>query len=109
MVPKSIEGASEVVHPEHAGVANAIGAAIAQVGGEIDRIVPVPPGKREEVLEEAKHEAIEKAVASGANPESVSIVDIDELPLAYLPGNASRIRIKAVGDLPLSESKKGKN
>ncbi len=29
------------------------------------------------------------------------IVDVDEVPLAYLPGNATRIRVKAVGDLEL--------
>jgi hypothetical protein len=28
-------------------------------------------------------------------------VDIEEVPLAYLPGNAIRIRVKAVGELSL--------
>jgi hypothetical protein len=32
----------------------------------------------------------------------VRIVDVDEVPLAYLPGNATRIRVKAVGDLELT-------
>jgi hypothetical protein len=45
---------------------------------------------------------VDKAVAAGAEPHSVQIVDVDEVPLAYLPGNATRIRIKAVGDLLLS-------
>src|SRR5690625_163421 len=108
MVPKTMEGASEVVHPEHAGVANAIGAAIAQVGGEIDRIVPVPAGQRDTVLDKAKEEAVERAVAAGADPSTASIVDIDEPPLAHLPGYASRIRIKAVGDLPLPTTEKVK-
>ena len=35
----ALPGASELVKPQHFAVANAIGAAIAQVGGEIDRIV----------------------------------------------------------------------
>jgi hypothetical protein len=26
-------------------------------------------------------------------------MDIEEVPLAYLPGSATRIRVKAVGDL----------
>ena len=29
----------------------------------------------------------------------VEIVDVEEVPLAYLPGNATRIMVKAVGDL----------
>ena len=33
-----LAGASRLVRPEHFAVANAIGAAIAQVGGEVDRI-----------------------------------------------------------------------
>ena len=34
----TLPGASELVKPEHFAVANAIGAAIAQVGGEVDRV-----------------------------------------------------------------------
>lgn len=100
LVPAQLPGASDVVTPDNPGVANAIGAAIAQVGGEVDRIYPVPPGKRNEVLDGARAEAVEKAVAAGAQIGTINIVEVDELPLAYLPGNAVRIRIKAVGDLP---------
>ena len=42
-----------------------------------------------------------QGVAAGAIPSSVDIVDFDEVPLPYLPGNATRIRAKAVGDLAL--------
>jgi hypothetical protein len=31
----------------------------------------------------------------------VQIVEVEEVPLTYLPGNATRIRVKAVGDLDL--------
>jgi N-methylhydantoinase A/oxoprolinase/acetone carboxylase beta subunit len=101
LVPDSLAGASEVLRPEHGSVANAIGAAIAQVGGEVDRVFSVNPGSRNSVLDEARQEATDRAIAAGARPDSVSIVDIEEVPLAYLPGNATRIRVKAVGDLAL--------
>ena len=52
-------------------------------------------------LERAKEEATEKAVAAGAGPETVQIVDVEEIPLAYLPSNATRIHVKAVGELEL--------
>jgi N-methylhydantoinase A/oxoprolinase/acetone carboxylase beta subunit len=54
---------------------------------------------REKSLEDAKTRAIEAAVAAGAARESIEIVDVEDVPLAYLPGNATRIRVKAVGEL----------
>lgn len=101
LMPEKLAGSSAVHLPEHYAVANAIGAAIAQIGGEVDRVFTVAPGQREAVLDDAKQEAVERAVAAGATPGSVHIVDVDEVPLAYLPGNATRIRVKAVGDLHL--------
>jgi N-methylhydantoinase A/oxoprolinase/acetone carboxylase beta subunit len=52
-----------------------------------------------DALGDAKAQAIELAVAAGALRESVQVVDVEDVPLAYLPGNATRIRVKAVGDL----------
>jgi N-methylhydantoinase A/oxoprolinase/acetone carboxylase beta subunit len=101
LVPDDLDGVKAVHRAEHYSVANAIGAAIAQVGGEVDRIYPIEPGRRQVVLDDAKQEAVDRAVAAGADPGNVTIVDIDEVPLAYLPGNATRIRVKAVGDLLL--------
>ena len=103
LVPDELEGASEVRRPEHFAVANAIGAAIAQVGGEVDRIFAVDGTTRESVLDEAKQEAVDKAVSAGARPGTVEIYDVEEVPIAYLPGNATRIRVKAVGELQLAE------
>ena len=41
---------STVHRPENYAVANAIGASIAQVGGEIDKVYAIQPGRREEML-----------------------------------------------------------
>jgi N-methylhydantoinase A/oxoprolinase/acetone carboxylase beta subunit len=101
LIVRPISGASEIVLPENHAVANAIGAAIAQVGGEVDRIFTLGALTREAALEEAKNEAIAKAVAAGADRRSVEVVDVEEVPLAYLPGNAVRIAVKAVGDLAI--------
>ncbi|GAA1387317.1 hydantoinase/oxoprolinase family protein [Pseudonocardia kongjuensis] len=102
LVPDTLTGVGRVHRPEHHATANAIGAATAQIGGEVDRMCSVGPGQRERLLDEAKQEAVGKAVAAGAAPGSVQIVDVDEVPLAYLPGNATRIRVKAAGDLVLT-------
>ena len=99
LVSGEIEGASEIIKPPHFPVANAIGAAIAQVGGECDRIFSLAELSRDEALAQAKREATDRAVNAGADDDSIEIVDVEEVPLAYLPGNATRIMVKAVGDL----------
>lgn len=104
LISRDLPSASRVIRPENAGVANAIGAAIAQVGGEVDRIYAMEGRGRDEVLAEAKAEATANAVAAGAAPGTVGIMDIEEVPLAYLPGSATRIRVKAVGDLRMPEA-----
>ena len=92
-------GDLEVLKPKHFACANAVGAAIAQVSGEVDRIYMLNASTREEALRDAKQKAMDAAVASGARRESVAIVDVEDVPLAYIPGNATRVRVKAVGDL----------
>ncbi|MBK8020987.1 MAG: hydantoinase/oxoprolinase family protein [Chloroflexi bacterium] len=99
LIHRPVAGASEILKPGHFAVANAIGAAIAQIGGETDRIFSLAEMSREKALEMAKQEASDRAVAAGADANSVEIVEVEEVPLAYLPGNATRIMVKAVGDL----------
>jgi hypothetical protein len=94
-------GASKLIKPDHFAVANAIGAAIAQVGGEIDRVFSLQRHSRDHVLDQATQEAVDRAVAAGAIPASVQVVDVEDVPLTYLPGNATRVRVKVVGDLEL--------
>lgn len=102
LLEDDLPGVSEMVRPDNFAVANAIGAAIAQVGGEVDRIYSLDETGREEALESARAEAVDRAIVAGADSATVEVVDIEEVPLAYLPSNAVRIRMKAVGDLELS-------
>lgn len=101
LVSRDLPSASKVVRPPHSSVANAIGAAVAQVGGEVDRVFAVEGTTRDAVLGAAKREASDRAIAAGAERSSIKIVDVEDVPLAYLPGNATRIRVKAVGDLSM--------
>jgi len=89
----------ELIKPDHFAVANAVGAAIAQVSGEVDRVYSLAEMGRDEALADAKAKATEAAIAAGAHPDGIEIVDVEDVPLAYLPGNATRVRVKAVGDL----------
>ncbi len=99
LIPDRIPGVSEVIRPEHFDTANAVGAAIASVSGQIDRIFHLGTGGRQAALDEACGEARERAVAAGAEPGTVRIVEMEEIPLAYLTSPAVRIRAKAAGTL----------
>lgn len=99
LFPGELNGASEVVRPLHSGVANAIGSAISQISGQVEKVYALAEIEREKALSEAKEIAISEAIEAGADPESLIIVDIEDVPLAYMPGNATRIRVKAAGDL----------
>ena len=100
LVPDNLPGVSEVIRPDHYEVANAIGAAIASVSGQVDRIFYLDKeGGRLGALEEAQSDARERAIRAGANPEAVEIVSIEEIPLTYMTEPAVRIRVKAAGSL----------
>jgi N-methylhydantoinase A/oxoprolinase/acetone carboxylase beta subunit len=99
LVPDWIPGVSEIIRPEHFDAANAVGAAIASVSGQVDRIFHLGPDGRQAVLDEARDEARERAVAAGADPGTVQIIEVEEIPLAYLTSPAVRIRVKAAGTL----------
>jgi N-methylhydantoinase A/oxoprolinase/acetone carboxylase beta subunit len=97
LIPDRIEGASEVVRVEHHAIANAVGAGIAQVSGEVDRIFSGMG--RDKALETAAEEARAKAVASGADARTLKTVETEDLPLSYLPGDTLRVRVRVVGDI----------
>ncbi|KMW60272.1 N-methylhydantoinase (ATP-hydrolyzing) [Candidatus Rhodobacter oscarellae] len=99
LVNRDLKGASKVIRPENSGVANAIGAGLAQVGGEVDKIFSYEDIGRDTAMETAKKEAIERAVEAGCARDGAEIISVDEVPLAYLPGGAVRIKAKAIGDL----------
>jgi N-methylhydantoinase A/oxoprolinase/acetone carboxylase beta subunit len=102
LVPDELPGVSEVQRPEHFDVANAIGAAIASVSGQVDRIFHPGPGGRQAAIDEACDEARRQAMRAGADPGLIEIVEVEEIPLAYLTNPASRIRVKAAGPLGAS-------
>ncbi|HEY0939899.1 MAG TPA: hydantoinase/oxoprolinase family protein [Steroidobacter sp.] len=99
LLQETPRGASTLERPEHASVANAIGAAIAQVGGEVDRVCSYAAGGRETALAEVRAEAVRVAAAAGAAPATIEIIDMDEVALNYLPGETVRVRARAVGNL----------
>lgn len=99
LVPDQLPGTSEIIRPPHHDVANAIGAAIASVSAQVDRVFHFGPGGRRAAIDEATRQAQEQAVRAGASADAIEIVEVEELPLAYLNVPAVRMRVKAAGPL----------
>jgi N-methylhydantoinase A/oxoprolinase/acetone carboxylase beta subunit len=97
LVPAHLAGVSEVLNVPHQAVANAVGAAIAQVSGEVDQIFQ--DLSRDEAIARARQLAIDKAIAAGADRATINVVEVEDLPLAYLPGNSLRTRVRVVGEI----------
>lgn len=80
-------------------VANAVGAALSKVSGTYDQVIPMNNTTREKAREDAEQVARERAVKEGADEQTLKVIDVMDVPLAYLPGNAVRYYLKVVGDL----------
>jgi len=97
LIPDKMAGVSQVIHVEHGDCANAVGAAIAQVSGECDQIFK--DLSRVEAISAAQGIANDRAVAAGAARATLSTIESEDMPLAYLPGNSVRVRVRVVGDV----------
>ena len=97
LIPDKLPGISKVIHVPHGDCANAVGAAIAQVSGECDQIFR--DMTRTDAIEAAKVIANDRAVAAGADRATLATIESEDMPLAYLPGNSVRVRVRVVGDV----------
>lgn len=99
IAPNHLEGVNKILKFSMGGVANAIGASISQISGQVDTLYLYAQTSREEALEDAQNKATALAISSGAIASSVSVVEREEIPLAYHPEQANRVKIKVVGEL----------
>jgi N-methylhydantoinase A/oxoprolinase/acetone carboxylase beta subunit len=97
LIPEKLAGVSQVIHVEHGDCANAVGAAIAQVSGECDQFFK--DLSRGEAISAAQGIANDRAVAAGAARATLTTIESEDMPLAYLPGNSVRVRVRVVGDV----------
>jgi N-methylhydantoinase A/oxoprolinase/acetone carboxylase beta subunit len=97
----SFAGTARVRRPEMFQYANAIGAALGLVSGECDRIFSYESSNRDQVIKEAAKISTDNAIKAGAIPNTVKIVEIEEIPMTYVSSNAIRIRAKATGEIAL--------
>jgi N-methylhydantoinase A/oxoprolinase/acetone carboxylase beta subunit len=99
LITEGLKAASKLHRPKNAGVANAIGAAIAQIGGEAERMMSYRQTPRKEAIQTVIADATAKAVKAGADISSIKAVDIEETAVPYMEAGDMRIRVKVIGDL----------
>ncbi len=99
LVTQGLAAASELKRPEHAEVANAIGAAIAQIGGEAEQLVSYDQVSRDDAIAAVTAQAVDTAVAAGADRATTRTIDIEEIALSYMTDTTVRLRVKVVGDI----------
>jgi len=104
LVTDGLQAASNIHRPEHAGVANAIGAAIAQIGGEAEQMVSYRTLPREEAIKQVTQIAVQRAIDAGADAKTLRTVDIEETPVPYMDESSTCIRVKVIGELTASIS-----
>jgi len=100
LVPDRLEGVARVIRVRHGDCANAVGAAIAQVSGEVDQVFR--DLKRADAIARAAALAADRAVAAGADRATLETVETEDIPIAYLPGNSIRVRVRVVGNVAAS-------
>ncbi len=99
MIHSKLRGSSDVIRPESAQYANAIGAATALIGARIDRAYSYEAVKREKAIEESIEQAKSISVEAGAVPSTIEVKEVEEVSMPYLPGNSVKISVKVVGKM----------
>ncbi|KAJ9248981.1 hypothetical protein DTO207G8_7049 [Paecilomyces variotii] len=100
LCPQELEGVSSILVPPHAEVANAVGAAIAEIGAEAEAVVDEKNKDAELVI--TRHKAISKAVSRGAVQNAIRIIEEEVTGIAYIDGKC-RIVVKVVGPIDYSK------
>ncbi|KXH68070.1 hydantoinase [Colletotrichum salicis] len=103
LVTDDLDEVEKCIQPINQGAANAVGAAIGKVSGEVD-IIEILEGRDEKAVVAATcQKAIELAIQKGAAAEDVVVVKVNKMPLQYVENGAMRIQVRAVGKLSVPE------
>ena len=72
---------------------------MAQISGYSEKVFSTTDLSRDEIIKISKNEAIQNAIAKGADKNTIEIIDFEEIPLSYIPSNAITIKTRVVGNI----------
>ena len=93
LCPESLVGVNRIIVPEHAGVANAIGAAMAKISGSAEFVVKTQDINAEII--KAKSMAVDDAVSRGGDRGAVMVLNERATGVPYSDGETN-IRVEVV-------------
>ncbi|KAH8586429.1 hydantoinase/oxoprolinase [Bisporella sp. PMI_857] len=97
LCPDALEGVSRIIVPEHAGVANAIGAAMAKVSGSAEFVVRTDNITAE--IARAKALAVKDAVSRGGDQNAVTVLNEQANGVPYSDGETNiRVEVALAAD-----------
>ncbi|MFQ5794281.1 MAG: hydantoinase/oxoprolinase N-terminal domain-containing protein [Candidatus Bipolaricaulia bacterium] len=99
VVPTELEGTSEAIKPEHFEIGGAVGTTIAEIGAYAEGVVDLEHEDRDEAIANVTETAKDNATAAGAIRETARVIDVEEIPFAYMPGKKEKIRVRVTGKI----------
>ncbi|KKA27994.1 hypothetical protein TD95_003300 [Thielaviopsis punctulata] len=94
LCPPTLDGVASIEIPQHAAVANAIGAAVGEIGA--GSVMVVDTSKKDERHAQVKEEAFKKALERGAKEGTVRVIEEEVSGLPYVEGKY-KIVVKVSG------------
>lgn len=94
---RGINGTSEVIKPEHFEVGGAVGTTIAEIGAYAEGVVDLEVENREAAIDNVIEKAKDNLQSAGGIRNSAEVIDIEEIPFAYMPGKREKIRVRVKG------------
>ncbi|MEZ2458313.1 hydantoinase/oxoprolinase N-terminal domain-containing protein [Salinicoccus roseus] len=97
MLKEGVTGTSEIINPDHFEVCGAIGATIAEIGAHAESVADLEVEDRKEAITKVIEIAKSNLEIAGGLKETAEVIDIEEIPFAYMPGKRQKIRVKVKG------------
>ena len=88
---------NNAIIPKHYGVANAYGAALAEVSSSFDKIVSLE--QREATIEKIEQELSNELESKGVNLKTIRVIEKSIIPFHYMPGSLARVIITSAGQM----------
>ncbi|CAF1298365.1 unnamed protein product [Rotaria sordida] len=112
-INQAFAGVTEIIRPAHYAVCNAVGAALCSISATIDSIVDLLPSsidggdQRKSELDRLIFEARQQCEQKGAYPDTIHLVELEQVPLAYhTSGHKHRVQLTVVGQLDVTKVKR---
>lgn len=97
VVPDTYKGASEINRPEDFEVAGALGSTIAEISAYAENVIDLDHIDRKEGINNTIKMAKENLERNGGDRETAEVLNIEEIPFTYMPGEREKVRVKVKG------------